>query len=199
MFIINQQLAILEKWSNDAQQVGNFVADEVIDRLQRELNEATEEGVVWDFMDSIKGILLGETMIAFDDACEKWITQRFDKLVELAKTELGDDWEFDTSSASLANLQKSFRIRQNLESLFDKMFAKSKPSVFTLLARVIKDELSDSIDHMDAEMEQDAARLQANFNTIRQAVADEISSTASVMFLRVIHQYRDALMHVKAA
>lgn len=195
--IINQQLILLEQWAADAHQVGDFVADEVIDSLQRELNDATEDGLIWDSADSIKQMLSLEAMSAFDDACEKWITQRFDQLTAAVKHELASDWGFDTSSASLANLSKSFRIRENLEGIFDSIFAKSKPGVLKILTRVIRDELDDTLEHMDKEMHEDAERLKASFVNSRNGIAVVISNTASGLFLKTLHRYRDALMLVK--
>lgn len=141
----------LEAWRAEAAETGSFIADDVSDTLERELDELTSEGLIWDCADSLKSSLLLTLAMGVDDACEKWITHRIEILSEAMQATAGSVWHFDTARSSLDNLRKGLRIRQRMASRFDQIFERAKPNVLSLISRALTDDISYVLNDMDKD------------------------------------------------
>lgn len=191
--LIAQQRAQLETWHTDAAEIGGFIADEVWDTLERQLEDLTNDGLQWDCAEAIKGSLLMTLATGFDAACEKWITSRFETLNEAMQALVGPAWNFDTARSSLDNLRKSLRIRQRMAPRFDQLFEKAKPGVFRIINRVLTDDVDYVLNDMDKDAQTDAARLRSVVYTARAEVVSEIAVLAAELLRRAVHDYRSAL------
>lgn len=191
--LIAHQRAQLETWHNDAAEIGGFIADEVWDTLERQLEELTNDGLLWDCAEAIKGSLLMTLATGFDAACEKWITTRIETLSDAMQALVGPAWDFDTARSSLDNLRKSLRIRQRMAPRFDQLFEKAKPGVFRIINRVLSDDLDYVLNDMDKDAQTDAARLRSVVYTARGEVVSEIAVLAAELLRRAVHAYRSAL------
>lgn len=161
--LLVQQKARLEELSSKADDTGRMVANDVWDSIERQVEETTQEGFIWDSAEFAKMGVVSTAGNSFDDACEKWIIGRLSAMSDAMKEVAGESWRYDTTHSSMDNLRKSIRISKHIEPVIDEIFAKAKPSLLGLLGRVIKDELNDTLDHMDEEMTQDALRLRRAF------------------------------------
>lgn len=191
--LIAQQRAQLETWHTDATEIGNFIADEVWDTLERQLEDLTNDGLLWDCAEAIKGSLLMTLATGFDAACEKWITSRIETLSEAMQALVGPAWDFDSARSSLDNLRKSLRIRQRMAPRFDQLFEKAKPGVFRIINRVLTDDVDYVLNDMDKDAQTDAARLRSVVYTARAEVVSEIAVLAAELLRRAVHDYRSAL------
>lgn len=191
--LIFQQRKQLEAWHAEAAETGCFVAGDVWDALERELDDLTGDGLIWDYADTLKSSLLITLVVGVDDACEKWISRRIETLSDAMQVEAGSVWNFDTARSSLDNLRKSLRIRHRMTPRFDQIFVKARPGVLSLISRALTDDISYVLKDMDKDAQKDGARLRAAFQDARTDITHEIAQLAADLLRRAIHAYQDAL------
>jgi hypothetical protein len=191
--LITQQRTQLEAWRAEAIETGGFIANDVCDGLERELEELTRDGLLWDFDDSLKSSLLMTLAMGVDDACETWITQRIETLSDAMQAVAGNNWNFNTARSSLDNLRKGLRIRQRMAPRFDQLFEKAKPGMLSLISRALTDDIDYVLNGMDKDADKDGARLRSVFQGARADISLEISQLAADLLRRAIHGYQVAL------
>lgn len=191
--LITHQRGQLQAWSNNANEIGGFIAGDIWDSLERELENLTTDGLYWDLAVVIQGTLLSALVMAFDDACEKWISKRIEALSDTMRAFAGSDWNFDTARSSLDTVRKGLRIRQRMAPKFEQLFDKARPGALRILSRALTDDLDYVLNDMEKDAEKDAARLCAVFYEARGSMTAEISQLGADLLRRAIHAYQDAL------
>lgn len=191
--VIEQQKLRLDEWLLRAEETSNFVAEEVCDSLEVELNSLVSDGIMWDFLDSVKHALRLELMSSFDSASEKWMIHRLESLGNVMAEVAGPAWNHQKAVNCLDGLRKGFRLNDRTTDIFDTMFRKARPGVFSLVTRLIKDELSDDLSHMEEEEQEDARRIQRAFRSARADLHKEIATAAEELLRKVLAQYRNEL------
>lgn len=183
----------LEAWSNGADNVAEQIADEAWDHFERELDDAIGESLMWDLADTLKSGLLMHLAMAFDDASEKRISRHIESMSEAMQAKAGTAWKFDEVHCSMAHLGKSMRIRQRMAPRIDRYFEKGKPSMLSLMARALKNDIDYVLNDMEHDAAKDARRLRAALYEARGEVKAEIREAAATLVRRAAMAYQEAL------
>lgn len=202
IFIAHQQMQ-LETWSQQGEQIGIQIANEVWDRLEVELEEMTRDGLVWDLAAGLRSAMSSTLLVEFDDVCEKWIMAPLQAMAEELRGQLGDEMEqFDTASMGLDHLRKGLRLHSHLNEHLAALFDQAKPGVFTLLWRAVSsNDAERSLENFEAEGQADAQRLRQTFYEAREQFVPDIAATATRLLQRAVTAYTQALSkeHVNGA
>ncbi|AVR90211.1 hypothetical protein [Thauera aromatica] len=196
--LIARQKAELETWHADAADIGDFIAGDVWDALERKLENLTSDGLMWDFADFIQTGLLITLAMRFDEACERWISNRIEALSDAMQAAAGPVWDFDTERASLDSLRKGLRIRQRMTPKFERIFDTVKPGFLRMLARALADDADYVLEDMDKDAQKDAANLRAAFHAARSEISGEIARLAADLLRRTLHDYMAAMATVQS-
>lgn len=191
--LIAQQKAELETWLTQAPDVGNLIAEEVLDALELELEELTCDGLVRDFSQSIKNSLLATLGAQVDEACEKWISTRIEALSNSMQASAGDAWHFVAARTSLDNLRKSMRVRKSIAPKFDAIFDEASPGFLDMISRAFNGSRDDGLSRMENDIRKDAVRLRKAFGVARHEISAEISQALADLLRRAAFSYLAAL------
>lgn len=79
--LIGHHQAELQGFEVRAGDIGLFIARDAWDALEREVEDYTKDGIMWDFIGAMPYAWSLQLGMAFDEACEKWIEQPLYALV----------------------------------------------------------------------------------------------------------------------
>ena len=79
--LIEHHQAELQGFEVRAGDIGLFIARDAWDALEREVEDYTKDGIMWDFTGAMPYAWSLQLGMAFDEACEKWIEQPLYALV----------------------------------------------------------------------------------------------------------------------
>lgn len=187
--LLSQQQAQISNWRDEAEEIGENIADEILDRLEIELEDLTKDGLIWDSASFIQTALLSSLVLNFDEVCEKWITRRLNTLSETMRTVIGQAWEFDTACTSIDNLRKGMRIRQQLSPQIEKVFENAKPGLFRMINRALKNDIDYVLEEMDKDAEADARKLCQCFHAARLNMAPEVAAMSRKLLRTALRSY----------
>jgi len=190
--LIERQRAEIQNWRSNADEIGEQIADQVWDALERELEDLTSDGLLWDLSETLQMGLTTALALNFDEACERSITRRLEAH-SAALLAADPDWNYDVGRTSLDHLRKSLRIRQHFTPRFERLFEQAKPGVLSLLGRAFVSDEDYVLKHMERDSQRDAARLRSVFYTARREIAREIAQLGSDLLRRACHSYLEAL------
>ena len=152
--LILRQRGRMFELRDDARDIVGNVAEQVFDQFEREVDNITSDGFMWDCADATLMRLQGAICVAFDEACEKHVLSIFERLSDELAAAAGQRI-FDDGRLGLDALRKSLRIRSRIEEPLQQGINKAKPG----LLRAVSNALSDDLDNMDEQMRADAGRL----------------------------------------
>ncbi len=184
----------LQSLRADSPAMAQVVAEDVVDALDREIDEETEDGLIWDVAEGLQQTLLMEVSTQFEKAIESSVLQTLENRSRQLAQVLGEEWTFDPDRAALDNLRKSLRLVPRLKPYIDSMFQRAKPGVATLLFRAVKDDIED----MEKEWQADGEKLRSAFERERLALQKEIAQIAEEIIQRLRLYYQQALEELGA-
>lgn len=197
--LIKHHQSELEKWSNQADETGLFVARDTWDAIEREVEDYTADGVTWDFIEDMPYSWALQLGMAFDEACEKWIEQRLHELDNLMSEALGERWCYDINRTMLDNLRQGVRVGNQYESYFAKLIRQARPGVLEVVRRAWINDEDYVLNHMDNDSLKDGLSIRQQFYEARHHVAPQLASLATEMLRRSIRLYQTALAGVEGA
>lgn len=191
--LFERQLAELDDLRQEAASLARVIADETWDCIEQELEQLTEDGVFWDLADHIQFSLQTQLGMMFDQRCEYWLGQRFERLA----SQLPAGVAAPDSGHGFYSLLKGLRLNQQLASSLEALFARSKPGIFSLIGRALIDDVEYACEHMEKDAHKDAARLRQNLYNARPDFTRQISQAATLLIYKSCHQYAEALKQLR--
>ncbi len=161
--LILRQRQRMYELRDDARNIASNVAEEVFDQFEREVDNITSDGFMWNSADITLMCLQNTISIAFDEACEKHVLPIFERLSEELADAAGQRI-FDDDRLGLDVLRKSLRIRSRIKEPLQQGISKAKPG----LLRAVSNALSDNLDNLDEQMRADACRLRAGLTDVSE-------------------------------
>lgn len=197
--LIKHHQAELERWGAKADETGLFIARDAWDSLELEVESYTEDGITWDFIDSMPYSWSLHLGMAFDEACEKWIEERLQALDDSMQEVMGERWCYDINRTAIQNLQQALRIGNQFETRFAKLVQKAKPGFLEIARRAWYDDVDYVIEHMEDDNVKDGMRVRQQFYATRNSVTPQLGNVASELIKRSIQLYQTALGQAAAA
>lgn len=196
--LIEQQKQQLSEWLEQTEELARYIANDVCDSIEAEVDEEASGGVIWDFMESFVSCLGLSVANTFDDVCEKWIVHRLEMLSEIIASAAGESWSFNGSSIILDGLREGYRLTHKMEVLFNATITKSQQSIFQLNGNFIREELTHELPDINAEMKKNGERLQEAFKQDRPLYLAEAEKAAAFVVRKAIGEYRMELLKYEA-
>lgn len=141
---VQRQIIGLNTLRKEADALGNLIADEAWDSFEHELEDLTGDGIHWELADYLSSSLPMQLGVAFDERCEHWLGQRLDSLSK----QLPQGIDAPDTGHDFYSILKGQRLAQRFAPQFANLFERSKPGIFSLLARSLIDDVEYAVNHM---------------------------------------------------
>lgn len=186
---IAQQRLALDALRADGPDMANLLAAEVWDRFEVEVEEATEDGILFEYMDSIGIALCAGLVDAFDKAFDRHVLNRCTQINGQLSQLMGKD-VMDTSCIELTGLRKSLKLRRHAQPLIEAAVERARPGFGRALDVIVGDIFNDPIkqlDSIEAHMQQDAKNLRRELIVLREPLRTHIAeeSLSAIQFTRL--------------
>ena len=172
--LIEQQTLRLQQLKDDANDIAQALADQLWDKFEIEIEEATEDGFLFDTASITQTSLSLSLAMGFQDAFERDVLSIFASLHAQLASAYGAE-ATDSTGIDLAGLRKGLKLRRHAEALIHDAIQSAKPGVSRVLGTIVGDLFRDSMQQMDA-IDQD---MQKDAQAVRRALlrlADPIRS-----------------------
>lgn len=176
--LINRQHQRMRELREDACDLANTVADEVWDKFEVEIEEATADSFMFDLASSTQMALSSMLAMSYDDAFERHVLgllERQEK--ELLEAGAGEA-SFNGARINLTGLRKSLKLRRHADELIGQAIERAKPGLIGMLF-LARDPCSDA---WDREHRDNARRLRRQLFDLREKIVEAIrEETATVI------------------
>ena len=174
--LIERQHQRMRELRDDARDIASTVADEVWDKFEVEIEEATGDSYMFDMASSTQMALSSMLALSYDEAFERHVLG----LLERQANELRAAGEagFDGARIDLTGLRKSLKLRRHANELIGQAIERAKPGLIGMLF-LAKDPCSDA---WDRELRDNACRLRSKLLDLREKIVESIrEETATVI------------------
>lgn len=197
--LIKQHQTEMQEFEASAVQIGLFIARDAWDALEREVEDYTEDGIMWDFVGDMAYSWALQMGMAFDEACEKWIEQPLYALDDSMREAMGERWCYDINRSSMQNLTQSLRFGNRYEGQFERLVKQARPGLLEIAKRAWKDDEDYVLNHMEEDSIKDGQRVREQFYAARNQFAPGLAAIASELLQRSVQLYRTALAGAQAS
>lgn len=167
--LFNRQHQRMRELRDDARDLANTVADEVWDKFEVEIEEATADSYMFDLATSTKMALSSMLALSYDEAFERHVLGLFERQ-EKDLREAGAEAGFDAARIDLTGLRKGLKLRRHADDLIGQAIERSKPGLIGLIF-LSSDPCSDA---WDREHRDNARRLRNNLLELRGKIVEAI-------------------------
>jgi hypothetical protein len=176
--LITRQHRRMRELRDDARDLANTVADEVWDKFEAEIEDATADSYMFDLASSTQMALSSMLVMSYADAFERHVLG----LLERQEKELRDAGagkvNFDGARIDLTGLRKGLKLRRHADVLIGQAIERAKPGLIGMLF-LARDPCSDA---WDREHRDNARRLRSNLLELRGKIIETIrEETATVI------------------
>ena len=186
--LIEQQTLRLQQIKDDAQDIALALADQVWDRFENAIEEATEDGFMFDTASITQTSLSLSLAMDFQEVFERDVLSVFEHLHAQLANSYGAEAS-DTARIDLAGLRKGLKLRRRADALIAEAIESAKPGVSRVLGIIVGDLFRDPMQQMDA-IDQD---MQKDAQAVRRALlrlADPIRSLMAEETRQLMNQGR---------
>lgn len=184
--LINRQHQRMRELREDASDLANTVADEVWDKFEVEIDEATADGFMFDFASSTQASLSSTLAMCYDEAFERHVLGLLEKLANELQTAGADPAHFAHASIDLTGLRKTLKLRRHANEQIGLAIARAKPGLIGMLF-LAQDPCSEA---WDREHRDNAHRLRRHLlglrDTIMAVIREETTTVIQTARLRHI-------------
>jgi hypothetical protein len=175
--LINRQHQRMRELRDDARDLANTVADEIWDKFEVEIEDATADSYMFDLASSTRMALSSMLAMTYDDAFERHVLG----LLERQEKELRDAGagkvDFDGARIDLTGLRKGLKLRRHADDLIGQAIERAKPGLIGMIF-LARDPCSDA---WDREHRDNARRLRSNLLDLRGKIVEAIREETAIV------------------
>lgn len=176
--LMSRQHQRMRELRNDASDLANTVADEVWDKFEVEIEDATADSFMFDLAGSTQMALSSMLAMSYDDAFERHVLGLLERQEKELREASAGEACFDGARIDLTGLRKSLKLRRHAEDLIGQAIERAKPGLIGMLF-LARDPCSDA---WDREHRDNARRLRRQLLDLREKIVEAIrEETATVI------------------
>lgn len=183
--LIGRQHQRMRELRDDAHDIACTVANEVWDKFEVEIEEATGDSYMFDMASSTQMALSSMLALSYDEAFERHVLGLLERLEKELYAAGPGESSFDGARADLAGLRKSLKLRRHANEMIGEAIERAKPGPTRVLGTIFGDLVRDELAQMDAlerDMQRDARRLRRELLGLQGKIVDTIcEETATVI------------------
>lgn len=168
--LVNRQHQRMRELRDDARDLANTVADEVWDKFEVEIEEATTDSYMFDMAKGTQMALANMLAMSYDEAFERHVLGFFERQEKELREVNAGEAGFDTAQIDLTGLRMGLKLRRHADDLIGQAIERSKPGLIGMIF-CAKDPCSDA---WDQEHRDNARRLRSNLIELREKIVEVI-------------------------
>lgn len=180
--LIDRQHQRMRELRDDAADLANSVADEVWDKFEVEVDDATGDSYMFDLASSTQMALSCTLTLSYNEAFERHVLSLFERQQKELREAGAGDANFDSARIDLTGLRKSLKLRRHADNLIGQAIERAKPGVIGMLF-LARDPCSDA---WDRELRDNAHRVRCNLLELRGKICEAIHEETTT----VVHTAR---------
>jgi hypothetical protein len=153
--LFQRQHQRMRELRDDALDLANTVADEVWDKFEVEIEDATADSFIFDLASSTQMALSSMLAMSYDDAFESHVLGLLERQEKELREAGAGEASFDGARIDLTGLRKSLKLRRHADELIGQAIERAKPGLIGMLF-LARDPCSDA---WDREHRDNARRL----------------------------------------
>jgi hypothetical protein len=175
--LIERQRQRMRELREDAPDLANVVADEVWDRFEKDVEEVTADGYMFDMATSTQIALSSTMALNYDEVFERHVLGFFERQGNELCQSCTSLASFDGAQIDLAGLRKGLKLRRRAEELIGQAIERAKPGLIGMLF-LSSDPCSDA---WEREHSDNATRLRSKLLELRKPIVDTIREELSAV------------------
>jgi hypothetical protein len=175
--VIDRQHQRMRELRDDARDIANTVADEVWDRFEVEIEEATEDGYVFDIAECTQMALSSMLALSYDEAFERHVLGLFERQEQELREAGADEAGFNGARIDLTGLRKGLKLRRHADDLIGHAIQRAKPGLIGMFF-LSRDPCSGA---WDRELRDNARRLRHNLLELREKIVAIVCNETSTI------------------
>lgn len=194
--LIVRQHQRMRELRDDAADLANSVADEVWDKFEVEVDDATGDSYMFDLASSTQMALSSMLALSYDEVFERHVLGLFERLQKELREAGASEANFDSARIDLTGLRKSLKLRRHADDLIGKAIERAKPGLIGTLF-LARDPCSDA---WDRELRDNARRVRSNLLELRgkicEAIREETTTvihTARLSYINMLDPLRETV------
>ena len=180
--LIVRQHQRMRELRDDAADLANSVADEVWDKFEVEVDDATGDSYMFDLTSCTQMALSSMLALSYDEVFERHVLGLFERLQKELREAGASEANFDSARIDLTGLRKSLKLRRHADDLIGKAIERAKPGLIGMLF-LARDPCADA---WDRELCDNARRVRSNLLELRGKICEAIREETTT----VIHTAR---------
>lgn len=191
--LIRSQHQRMRELREDRHDLANIVADEVWDKFEIEIEDATADGYMFDLDANTQMALASMLVLIFDEAFERHVLELFEWLKRKIR-EAGADACFDHDRTDLIGLRKNLKLRRHADDPIGQAVERPRPG---LIGRLFLSS-DPSSDAWDREHRENARRVRNNLLGLREPIVklnreetDAVIQTARLAYINMLDSVGD--------
>lgn len=187
--MIERQRQRMRALRDDASDLANTVADEVWDNFEVEIEEATEDGYMFDMATSTQMALSSMLAMSYDDAFERHVLGLFERQEKELREAGAGEAAFAGARIDLAGLRKGLKLRRHADEMIGQSIERSKPGLIGILF-LSSAPCSDAWEH---EHRDNARRLRSTLLDLREQIVAAIREETTTVIQTARLAYSEML------
>jgi len=195
--LITHQHERMRELRDDASDIADAVADEVWDRFEIEIENATDDGYIFDLAESTKMALSFALSLSYDDAFDRHVLGLFERLGAQLHEAGANQAVFDSTRINLSSMRKGLKLQRDASELIGQAIESAKPGLIGMLF-LSSDPCSDA---WEREHRDNARRLRQKLLGLRGQIVGQIRAETGTVIQTARLAYIDMLgaLHGKLA
>lgn len=187
--LIKRQHQRMRELREDARDLANTVADEVWDKFEVEIEDATADSFMFDLASSTQMALASMLAMSYDEAFERHVLGLLERQEKELREAGAGEACFDGARIDLTGLRKSLKLRRHAEDLIGQAIERAKPGLIGMLF-LARDPCSDA---WDREHRENARRLRRQLLDLREKIVEAIREETTTVIQTARLAYIDML------
>jgi len=162
---------------DDAQDLANTVADEVWDKFEVEIEDATADSYMFDLASSTQMALSSMLAMSYDEAFERHILGLLERQEKALRAAGAGEVGFDGARIDITGLRKGLKLRRYANDLIGQAIERAKPGLIGMLF-ISRDPCSAG---WDKEHRENAVRLRSNLLDLRGKIVKAVCEETTIV------------------
>ncbi len=162
---------------DDAHDLANTVADEVWDKFEVEVEDATADSYMFDLASSTQMALSSMLAMSYDEAFERHVLGLLERQEKALREAGAGEVGFDSARIDITGLRKSLKLRRYANDLIGQAIERAKPGLIGMLF-ISRDPCSAG---WDKEHRENAIRLRSNLLDLRGKIAKAVREETTIV------------------
>jgi len=199
--VISEQRAALEQLRKDSDDLAEMVADEVLERFEREVEDHLGETYDHELAQMVRIGLCGTLSMAYEESFDRHVLARIQTMRQQIEPYLNDAAFYNEAYVGLRSSRAGLKLWQEAGEWIDDALKAGRPSVANVVGSILGDWFGDPVKEIDRtfrELEEAAKRARRAVLALRPRLRERIREDTLSLIREARLGYAKALEGISA-